>query len=133
MIATIAIFLFIMWLLGVFGVYSIGWIYHALLIISIMLIFVTAMRGRKPEITEIMGNCELSEVEAEQVKGIMDKNKLDEKEAMELLCIRSKRIVVDDHDLIQTKTEQIKKVMNKNKLNKQEAVGLLSLRLKFHH
>lgn len=130
MIKTIATFLFILWLLGVFGMYDFVWPYHALLIASIMLAFIAGVRNRRVEITEIMANCELSRKEAEQVKAIMDKNGLNEQEAVELLEIRSKYHLENDHHLLQTEAEQVRKMVNKNRLSRQEAVELLGVRLK---
>jgi hypothetical protein len=134
MIAIIAVFLFIVWLLGIFRVYDIGWFFHMFLIASIMLIFVRAMRTRRLETAKIMEDAELPETEARQVRRIMEKNKLDEKEAVELFKIRSGLdLVVDDGHLLQTAAGQVEKVMQKNKLNEREAIGLLSFRLKLRH
>lgn len=133
MITTISIFLLILWFFGAFGVYHIGWFYHIFLVTSIMLMFIVAMRHRKPEIHEIMINNDLSEAEAKRVKKIMDKNKLSEREAIELLSVRSRLHLGDGDDLLQTETGQVKKIMSQNKLNEREAVGLLRVRLKLRH
>lgn len=133
MISTIVISLFLLWLLGAFGVYSIGWFYHIFLVSSIILFFIAGVRAKKPEITEIMVNDGLSWTEAEQVKEIMNQNKLNEREAVELLRIRSKPHHLDNMDLLKTETGRVREIVTKNKLSVQEAVELLSIRLKLHH
>lgn len=132
MIIIIATFLFILWLCGVLGAYSVGWPYHMLLVASVMLVFWAAMRTRKPEITEIMINNQIPETEAEKVREIMNKNRLNEQEALELLNIRREPYFSDSNELLVTEAEKIKKIMNKNRLNRQEAAELLSFRLKLH-
>jgi hypothetical protein len=102
MIKILAILLFMLWLLGAFGMYSIGWPYHILLIASVMLFFVGLMRTRKIVLTQIMKNNELSETDAEQVKEIMEEHKLNEQEAIELLKIRSGLYAVNGSNLLQT-------------------------------
>lgn len=88
MIATLAVFLFILWLFGTMGMYTVGPFYHALLIASIMLMFIAMVRSKKPAVTEIMINNSLSETEAEQVEEIMNKKRLNEREAVEFLNMR---------------------------------------------
>lgn len=130
--AIIAVSLFGLWLLGAFGVYNIGWPYHAILVISVVLIFAAGVHGKKPEISDIMTNNNLLRSEAEQVKKIMDKNKLNEQEAIELLRIRSKSHFVNS-DLMQTRTKQVRMIMSKNHLSSREAAELLNIRLKLHN
>jgi len=47
MLYTIAVMLLILWLLGVVGVYTIGWFIHILLVVAIVLILVRVIQGRK--------------------------------------------------------------------------------------
>ena len=48
MLLTIAFILLILWVLGVVGVYSIGWFIHILLIAAIILFLVRIIEGRNP-------------------------------------------------------------------------------------
>jgi hypothetical protein len=48
MLITIAVILLILWLLGVVGVYSIGWFIHILLVLAIILFLVRIIQGRNP-------------------------------------------------------------------------------------
>jgi len=48
MLITIAVLLIILWLLGVVGVYTIGWFIHLLLVIAIILFLVRVIQGRNP-------------------------------------------------------------------------------------
>ena len=48
MLTTIAIVLIVLWLLGVIGVYSIGWYIHILLVIAVITFLVRVIQGRKP-------------------------------------------------------------------------------------
>jgi asparagine N-glycosylation enzyme membrane subunit Stt3 len=48
MLYTIIAILLILWLLGVVGVYSIGWFIHILLIAAIILFLVRIIEGRNP-------------------------------------------------------------------------------------
>ena len=48
MLVTIAIILLILWLLGIVGVYSIGWFIHILLVAAIILILIRIIQGRNP-------------------------------------------------------------------------------------
>ncbi|HEX8994027.1 MAG TPA: lmo0937 family membrane protein [Candidatus Paceibacterota bacterium] len=48
MLISIAIFLLILWFLGVIGVYSIGWFIHILLVIAIILFLIRIIRGENP-------------------------------------------------------------------------------------
>ena len=44
---TIAALVFIVWLLGLAGIYSIGWYVHVLLIVSLGLIYLELISGRR--------------------------------------------------------------------------------------
>ncbi len=48
MLVTIAIILLILWLLGIVGVYSIGWFIHILLVAAIILFLIRIIQGRNP-------------------------------------------------------------------------------------
>jgi asparagine N-glycosylation enzyme membrane subunit Stt3 len=48
MLFTIAAILFILWLLGVVGFYTIGWFIHILLVIAIVLVLIRIIQGRDP-------------------------------------------------------------------------------------
>ena len=48
MLTTIAVILLVLWLLGVIGVYSIGWFIHLLLVAAIILFLVRVIRGENP-------------------------------------------------------------------------------------
>jgi hypothetical protein len=48
MLYTIAVVLLILWLLGVVGVYTIGWFVHILLVIAIVLILIRVIQGKNP-------------------------------------------------------------------------------------
>ncbi len=48
MLITIAIILLILWILGVVGVYTIGWFIHILLVAAIILFLVRVIRGENP-------------------------------------------------------------------------------------
>ena len=48
MLVTIAIILLILWLLGIVGVYSIGWFIHVLLVAAIILFLIRIIQGRNP-------------------------------------------------------------------------------------
>lgn len=48
MLITIAVILFIGWLLGVVGVYTIGWFIHILLVLAIIMVLVRVIQGRNP-------------------------------------------------------------------------------------
>ncbi|HUE86511.1 MAG TPA: lmo0937 family membrane protein [Vicinamibacterales bacterium] len=50
MLFTIAVILFIAWLLGFVGVYTVGSIIHALLVIAIVLVVVGLLSGRRAAI-----------------------------------------------------------------------------------
>ena len=47
MLYTIAVILFIAWLLGIVGVYTVGSFIHALLVIAIVLFLVGLFSGRR--------------------------------------------------------------------------------------
>ena len=48
MLITIAFILLVLWVLGVIGVYSIGWFVHILLVAAIILFLVRIIEGRNP-------------------------------------------------------------------------------------
>ena len=48
MLTTIAIILLFLWLLGVIGLYSIGWFVHILLVIAIVMFLIRVIRGENP-------------------------------------------------------------------------------------
>ncbi|KKR32335.1 MAG: hypothetical protein UT65_C0003G0021 [Parcubacteria group bacterium GW2011_GWF2_39_8b] len=48
MLTTIAIILVALWLLGLIGVYSIGWFIHLLLVIAIIMFLVRVIQGQNP-------------------------------------------------------------------------------------
>jgi hypothetical protein len=48
MLITIAILLLILWILGVVGVYTIGWFIHILLVVAIILFLIRIIQGRNP-------------------------------------------------------------------------------------
>lgn len=127
---AIASFLFVFWLLGLMGKYSIGWLYHGLLIVSVMLLFIALVSSKRVDITEIMEVNSLSENDAVEVREFMDKHKLSEKEALELWLARSKSCPADTHHLIQTELRKIRQIEKKHKLSELEAMKLLIFRLR---
>lgn len=48
MLITIGIILVILWLLGVVGVYTIGWYIHLLLVLAVILFLVRVIQGKNP-------------------------------------------------------------------------------------
>lgn len=48
MLLTIAFILLVLWVLGIVGVYSIGWFVHILLVAAIILFLVRIIEGRNP-------------------------------------------------------------------------------------
>ena len=48
MLITIAVILLVLWILGVVGVYTIGWFVHVLLVVAIVLFLVRVIQGRNP-------------------------------------------------------------------------------------
>lgn len=48
MLTTIAVILLILWLLGVVGVYSIGWFIHLLLVVAVVMFLIRVIRGENP-------------------------------------------------------------------------------------
>ncbi len=48
MLTTIAIILVVLWLLGVVGVYSIGWFIHILLVIAVIMFLIRIINGQNP-------------------------------------------------------------------------------------
>ncbi len=47
-IGTIAVILLVLWLLGIVGVYSIGWFVHLLLVAAIIMFLIRIIQGRNP-------------------------------------------------------------------------------------
>ena len=47
MLYTIAVVLFVLWLLGLVGAYTIGAFIHVLLVIALILVLVQFLRGRR--------------------------------------------------------------------------------------
>ena len=48
MLITIAVILLVLWILGVVGVYTIGWFVHVLLVAAVVLFLVRVIQGRNP-------------------------------------------------------------------------------------
>lgn len=48
MLITIAVILLILWILGIVGVYTIGWFVHILLVAAIILFLIRIIQGRNP-------------------------------------------------------------------------------------
>ena len=48
MLVTIAIILLVLWLLGVVGVYTIGWFVHFLLVAAIIMFLIRIIQGQNP-------------------------------------------------------------------------------------
>jgi asparagine N-glycosylation enzyme membrane subunit Stt3 len=48
MLYTIAVVLFILWLLGVVGIYTIGWFIHLLLVAAVIAVLIRVIRGENP-------------------------------------------------------------------------------------
>ncbi|MBV9349288.1 MAG: lmo0937 family membrane protein [Patescibacteria group bacterium] len=48
MLITIGVILLVLWLLGVVGVYSIGWFVHILLLAAIIMFLIRIIQGRNP-------------------------------------------------------------------------------------
>ena len=48
MLITIAVILLVLWILGVVGVYTIGWFVHVLLVVAIVLFLIRVIQGRNP-------------------------------------------------------------------------------------
>ncbi len=48
MLETIAIILIILWILGVVGVYTIGWFVHLLLVVAVVMFLIRIIQGRNP-------------------------------------------------------------------------------------
>ncbi len=48
MLTTIAIILLVLWLLGVVGVYTIGWFIHILLVVAVIMFLIRIINGRNP-------------------------------------------------------------------------------------
>lgn len=48
MLITIGVILLILWILGIVGVYTIGWFVHILLVAAIILFLIRVIQGRNP-------------------------------------------------------------------------------------
>jgi len=48
MLVTIAIILLGLWILGVIGVYTIGWFIHILLAVAIVMFLIRVIKGENP-------------------------------------------------------------------------------------
>jgi hypothetical protein len=48
MLITLAFIFLVAWLLGIVGVYSIGWVIHVLLVIAIIMFLIRIIQGRNP-------------------------------------------------------------------------------------
>jgi hypothetical protein len=48
MLVTIAVILLVLWLLGVVGVYTIGWFIHILLVLAIVSLLIRVIYGEYP-------------------------------------------------------------------------------------
>ncbi|HET9641429.1 MAG TPA: lmo0937 family membrane protein [Candidatus Paceibacterota bacterium] len=48
MLLTIAVILFVLWLLGIVGFYTIGWFVHVLLVLAIIAVLIRAIYGEYP-------------------------------------------------------------------------------------
>ncbi len=48
MLITIAVLLLILWLLGIVGVYTVGWFIHILLVFAVVAVLVRIIRGSDP-------------------------------------------------------------------------------------
>lgn len=48
MLVTIAVILFILWLFGIIGAYSIGWFIHVLLVLAIIAMLIRIIYGEYP-------------------------------------------------------------------------------------
>lgn len=48
MIIGIGIILLILWILGIVGVYALGWYIHILLVVAIILFLVRIIQGKNP-------------------------------------------------------------------------------------
>ncbi|MEK7063585.1 MAG: lmo0937 family membrane protein [Patescibacteria group bacterium] len=48
MLVTIAAVLLVLWLLGVIGVYTIGWFVHILLVIALIMFLIRIIQGENP-------------------------------------------------------------------------------------
>lgn len=48
MLTTIAVVLLVLWLLGVIGVYTIGWFIHLLLVVAVVMFLIRIIQGKNP-------------------------------------------------------------------------------------
>ena len=47
MLFTIALILFVLWVLGMVGTYTIGWFVHLLLVLAIVVVLIRVIKGEK--------------------------------------------------------------------------------------
>lgn len=48
MLTSIGIILLVLWILGVVGVFTIGWFVHILLVVAIIMFLIRIIQGRNP-------------------------------------------------------------------------------------
>jgi hypothetical protein len=48
MLITIGIILVVLWILGVVGVYTVGWFVHILLVVAIIMFLIRIIQGKNP-------------------------------------------------------------------------------------
>jgi hypothetical protein len=48
MLITIGIILAVLWILGVVGVYTVGWFVHILLVVAIIMFLIRIIQGKNP-------------------------------------------------------------------------------------
>lgn len=48
MLFTIAVILLVLWLLGVVGIFTIGWFIHILLVVAVVLFLIRIIQGKNP-------------------------------------------------------------------------------------
>lgn len=48
MLISIAVILLMAWLLGIVGVYTIGWYIHLLLVLAVIMVLIRIIRGENP-------------------------------------------------------------------------------------
>lgn len=48
MLITIGIILVVLWILGVVGVYTVGWFVHILLVVAIIMFLIRVIQGKNP-------------------------------------------------------------------------------------
>ena len=48
MLVTLAVILIVLWVLGIVGVYTIGWFVHILLVAAVILFLIRVIQGKNP-------------------------------------------------------------------------------------